>query len=848
MQELAEKVWTNPVFQKAMQNVHLAWLQTELGTETNEVSPDDADKLMRAAAILSCSVNQEHRKAAFRIATCAYELFGTQSLPMDQALRVVLARLGNFPSFSTRKEVETAGKMLPLALATEEAFSLAERKVTFNRRDLSLTNFQHELWISLVEKKRVALAAPTSAGKSFVLQNYLSLVFSEPADKSVIYIVPTRALITQVAEDIEEQFTNFEGQQPDIITMPVEAETVLPDRAIYVMTQERVQLGLMAHPEFNAHIIIADEAHGIADGSRGILLQWVIDDLLQRNPETQILFASPTIKNLEVFGRLFGLKDVIRLASTEPTVGQNFLIVEITVATKGKISIHTVGDGHQIPNKITTIVIGQTIASRIDKLVHISAIIGKDQSNIIYANGAGDAEKIALQLSDLFSDREPTIEQLELADLAKEVVHPNYVLTECIKRGIAFHYSNIPAQLRQAIEDAVSAGHINYLVCTSTLLQGVNLPVKNIFMCMPEKGQHKPLESSDFWNLSGRAGRLRREFQGNIFLIDYNNWKKKPLDGPKDESIVPAIENSVQGNSTQLINIITDTNPVKANEEKILELETAFVRLFSDLKQGKLLTTLNRLGIAEDTEEFYVLSSALNIANDKVILPEEIIRKTPNVSAYKQQKIFEYFKSKIAKEWTSAKALIPLHPREGNAYQSYVEIFKLCHEFILERDVSKNGSYKFYALLALWWMQGKPLPFIISNQIEKNPKKNQRAIIRETLEDIEKLIRFQAVRFFGCYNTLLAHALENAGLVDFVSSIPALPMYLEVGASDKTMISFISLGLSRVTAMKLNDQSVRKDLDMRGALDWLKSRPLNMLDLSPLLLAEVRKIISENLL
>jgi hypothetical protein len=58
------------------------------------------------------------------------------------------------------------------------------------------------------------------------------------------------------------------------------------------------------------------------------------------------------------------------------------------------------------------------------------------------------------------------------------------------------------------------------------------------------------------------------------------------------------------------------------------------------------------------------------------------------------------------------------------------------------------------------------------------------------------------------------------------------------------MISFIALGLSRVTAMKLNEFSARKDLDVAGALQWLRTRPLDTLGLSPLLMAEVRAAIA----
>jgi hypothetical protein len=141
-------------------------------------------------------------------------------------------------------------------------------------------------------------------------------------------------------------------------------------------------------------------------------------------------------------------------------------------------------------------------------------------------------------------------------------------------------------------------------------------------------------------------------------------------------------------------------------------------------------------------------------------------------------------------------------------------------------------------------MRGVPLPQIIDEQINRPKAKPPQTTIRETLNLIETDIRFQAVRLFGCYHALLVYALDSAGMIDLASSIPSVPLYLEVGASDKTMISFIALGLSRVTAMKLNDLSARKDLDVPAALQWLRARAPESLGLSPLLLSEVRLIIA----
>jgi len=44
--------------------------------------------------------------------------------------------------------------------------------------------------------------------------------------------------------------------------------------------------------------------------------------------------------------------------------------------------------------------------------------------------------------------------------------------------------------------------------------------------------------------------------------------------------------------------------------------------------------------------------------------------------------------------------------------------------------------------------------------------------------------------------------------------------------------------------MRLNTLSVRKDLDEKGALTWLRTRPLEALGLSPLLLKEVGAILA----
>lgn len=840
MQELADYIWNNKRFHDAAEFAHRTWLARELGKPlVEEVAAEDAVRLMQAAAVLACSTNPEHRRQAYRSATMSYEIAGTETLPMQQALRVVLSRLGNFPALETREDVSLAVKGLSIDLVLEEFTLSDERRVLLRDRPVLLTSFQHELWSKLGDGRSLAVGAPTSAGKSFVLQGHLARVFEGGEDHTVIYLVPTRALIAQVSRDLADIFAGTIGG-PEIVSVPLDSDQMLPLRSIFVMTQERTQLMLASHPGMSADVIIVDEAHSIADHGRGILLQWVVDDLLRRSANAQLLFASPGIRNLEVFGRTFGLDNVESIPSEEPTVAQNFLVVRITSSRQGEITVSSVEPGGK-EALVGEFALGQTLASRKDRLVQVSAALGKGSPSIVYANGAAEAEDLALQLAELMVDRELTPRREGLARLAGQSVHPSYVLAETVRRGVAFHYSNMPTQLRQAVEDAFADGTVDFLVCTSTLLQGVNLPAKNVFMCKPEKGRTRPLEGTDFWNLAGRAGRLRREFQGNIFLIDYDDWKAKPLDQPRDREIVPALEAGVRGRLEELVATVRDDDATGRKGGS--DLDMLFVRLLDDHARGELSKTMARLNTAgvPDAATDRV-RTALDEATNALTLPMQVVRQSPNLSPHRQQSLHAALLAAAGSDRVSARTLIPAHPREFGAYESYSSVLKRCNTHLLQLPIA-DQRHTYHALMAVFWMGGRPLPQIIDNAINHKKDQNTRRVIRETLDTIEKVIRFEVVRLMSCYCAVLVQVFEEIGFPELSKSVPPLPLYLEVGASDRSMISFIGLGLSRVTAAILNDATANKGMTVAEARSWLTGASLEAYELSPLLIDEIRRAV-----
>ncbi|WP_375380179.1 DEAD/DEAH box helicase [uncultured Sphingomonas sp.] len=820
MQELIDAVWASPRLHDLSGRLRRAWVAKEIGSSSSDPpTVGEVAQAVEAAVILACSTDGNHRRTAYRIATSAFELHGTATLPLDQAVRVVLGRLGNFPAIGTRRQVADAQHLLPLGLLTEELAASDLRTVALPGRSAILTDFQHALWTRLRGGRRVAIAAPTSAGKSYVLQNHLASLFAEPAARSVLYLVPTRALITQVARAMRDSLADLQGEAPIVATVPVEPVLLLPTRAIYVMTQERAQIMLAAHPGFAPEVVVVDEAHGVGEGARGVRLQAAVEELLKRRPAAQILFASPGVRNLEVFGRMLGVGDVEPLRSLEPAVAQNFIRVDVVDSDRGELRIGLADDPAGAP-PIAEIALRRRTSTRVERLANIASELGKTATNIVYANGAAEAEDVALALADLVGPIEPTPAQIELRRVAAESVHAEYALTRCVVRGVAFHYSNMPTQLRLAIEQAVAAGHIHHLVCTSTLLQGVNLPAKNIFMFRPEKGQHTPLSGVDFWNLAGRAGRLMKEFQGNIFLIDYSDWRSKPLEQETDADIVPAVEGGVL-RSAPLLQIINRLTSGNADEP---DLEAVFVQLLGKFRDGTLPSALERIQAdrALPPQSAATLETALRQASEDVQLPQHVLQRSPDISAHKQQMLYDWLANRLPE--AGPLALIPKHPKDYGAYASYADALQICHRTLLGLSRTSN-FHRFIALIALWWMQGRALPRIVQNQLERNAEKERRLVVRDTLELVERHVRFQCVRLLGCYQAVLGHLLVETGHAQAVASMPEVALYLEMGAADRTTISLMSLGISRPIATRLSAGAPSRSLDVSDALAWLASAP-----------------------
>ena len=465
------------------------------------------------------------------------------------------------------------------------------------------------------------------------------------------------------------------------------------------------------------------------------------EDVVKTNPRIKVFFSSPFTSNPEIL-----LENVInnskkcKVNTQFVAVNQNLLYV---VQVPRKIKEWQI----QLCTIEKNILLGYVImadrpTSERHKVVHIAYQTLNRGGCLIYSNGAADAENTASLLFNLLPEHNVDAEVEELIELVKKTIHAQYVLARVLSKGIAFHYGNMPLLIRSEIERLFSVGKIEYLICTSTLLEGVNLPAKSIIIRKPSRGKGNPLNQNDFWNLAGRAGRLGKEYSGNIFCIEPSKWDIQPEPNKTKQEIKRAL-NIVESKGDELLDYIRRGAPRREAVDRP-DLDAAFGYFYIRyvLEKEKALST-----------PFYDrLLQELQVVQSQVTLPSSIVKKNPGISPLAQQSLYDYFTEHI----DVIDTLIPVYPNDSNAFEEYKSLVEIIGQTISYYPQQLNASR---AILLINWMSGRPLSYLISKSYDsymrKHYHKKLSEVIREVMDNVESYVRYQFAKDSSCYVDIL---------------------------------------------------------------------------------------------
>lgn len=834
----------------------------ELGSITN--SNDDASnlealdwpRLLLAGSVLARSDRRRPIEAALRIATAAISLDTSEQI--KDAGAVLLQKLSNYRAADLAEQRELVKPGLESRLGVLARLEASARSledsilIDHSGERLHVNHFQQSFWTEANKDKTwISASAPTASGKTFLILQWLLDQLQNDSTKIAIYLAPTRALVNEIEEGLNARIKKDKIENVEITSLPLADKyndaIIRKKKAIFVFTQERLHLlANVLNDDFKVDLLIADEAHKIGDNLRGVVLQDALERMVRLNPGMKQVFISPATQNPEIL--LEDAPDSVNkrpVDSDSPTVLQNLVLArQRSGRTKEWLLNLRQPDGGEMP--IGTLMLETRPTSVGKKLAAIAAAAGKKGGTLVYTNGASEAEDVASLISQLIDNGEGAkdAELLALSDLARRGVHESYLLAPLVLKGVAFHYGNMPSLLREEIERLFRAGKIKFLTCTSTLIEGVNLSCRTIVVRGPRKGKGNPMEPHDFWNLAGRAGRWGNEFQGNIICVDPQNAVAWPIGVPyrKRYPIQRETDAVLSGQSVdEYIRNRKDRAVADLSQASQMEQVCAYL-LTTFLREGTIISA--PFARRHDKQFIASLDKDLTELAAAITLPAEIAVRHSGVNPFALQNLLNHFTNYDG----NVEDLLPAAPESDDAYVRLTRIMKAINEHIFPAFFPAT-IIPLHTLVVLEWLKGYSLASIIRERIKYNTKHGRSfklpALIRSTMEMVESVARFRAPKYLSAYMDVLKIHLARIGKSHLIAPDLDVGVQLEFGVSTRTLLSLMELGLSRMSAVAINERIAPDNLTREEARKWVEDHNSQFegMEISPIILSEVRRKI-----
>jgi len=459
---------------------------------------------------------------------------------------------------------------------------------------LSKPDAVKELWpaqhligeVGILLGESAVVQMPTSAGKTKASELIIRSALLSERTRLIVIVAPFRALCHEIRNSLASAFSG-EAVEVDELTDTPQADFEIGDfldsPQVIVVTPEKLLYVLRHNPELAASIglVIFDEGHQFDSGIRGITYELLLTTLRSMLPvEAQKVLISAVISNAKEIGswlngsarvaygdRLSPTFKSLGFASWEKTLGRieyvsssnpdenEFfvprVIESLPLAKQGKEKKQ-----RHFPDRSNDGV-GREIA------LYLGIKLVGEGSVAVFCGRKDTASALCKMVAEAFSRKVPLPAPSEVCD-EKELQKLQYLIEwnlgggspayQGAAYGIFPHHGNIPHGIRLAVEHAMRENLIRFVVCTSTLAQGVNLPIRYLIVTSVYQGT-EALTVRDFNNLIGRAGRAGMHTEGSILFADPNvydlktdrheKWRwglvKKLLDPSQAESCISSL-------------------------------------------------------------------------------------------------------------------------------------------------------------------------------------------------------------------------------------------------------------------------------------------------------------------
>lgn len=445
---------------------------------------------------------------------------------------------------------------------------------------------QQNLLVHFFETKKddtISVIAPTSYGKSELI---LSAV-KEYAGRKICVLTSTKALLIQTKKRVQQI---SKAIFPKIVVHP-EMYNPSDSSCLAVLTQERLLRIFKKDSLLSFDCIIVDEAHEMLDDdSRSRTLANVIIVAQKRNPKVAFKFLTPFLVDSTNLKARYTTYNIEGFKVSEYIKTEKYFLYDLRNHTGLKLY-------DQFLNKYLPISDNRNCGFEEDVVKAYSA--GK---NIIYLNKPMDIEKFALALADVLPEVDSELIQTA-CDNISEYLQPQYNLLICLRKGIIYHHGSVPDAIRIYIEDLYKKDDaVRYVVTSSTLLSGINLPAERMFILDNKRGRSN-LSHDSFKNLVGRVCRFSEIFNGengNLYRLEpqiYLVFGKYFAQNANCESFLRNVAKVEQNYKDVVENVLLSEAKIIADNEEKLRQASEFIENYEN-------------GVVENYQERYTSTVA----------------------------------------------------------------------------------------------------------------------------------------------------------------------------------------------------------------------------------------------
>lgn len=439
-------------------------MDNDINQETNVENNENKDHVFSQCQKINDLINTHNDDEARNNLILLLDYHKNNNIPYSPLLNHLIRHLGLYPYI----DIETSD--------WNERFIYDLFKVDVGlEKPITLHREQSLVLKKLLNGESLAISAPTSFGKSFIIDAFIAL--KKP--NNLLIIVPTISLTDETRRRLHKKYS----LDYNIITT---ADVTTSEKNIFIFPQERAISYLDKIKELD--LLIIDEFYKASE---------------KHDKDRAPALLKAMMKFTKIAKQRYYLAPNISSIKNNPfTKGMDFL----------KINFNTVFlEKHDLSEQIK-----DNIQKKSNVLLEI--LKKTNGKSLIYAGTYANIEKISTLILNKHKNSDAHLLQ-EFSNWLRVNYDPQWELARLIEKGTGIHNGRLHRSISQ-IQIKLFEEHdgLNNLISTSSIVEGVNTAAENVIIWQSKNG-NRNLKDFMYKNIIGRSGRMFKHFIGKVFLL-----------------------------------------------------------------------------------------------------------------------------------------------------------------------------------------------------------------------------------------------------------------------------------------------------------------------------------------